>query len=917
MSIQLTSLALALALVSPAQERRSPVNLDEAGFAQVALLARVDGVDAALRELRAAIAAKRQALNGAAGSPEALAALEQALVLEARLLASSGRIAEARAALAAAEPSSPSPERTALTAELARLGSDGTPPDDVALGVVSDALYGGNAAVLRRLGASATDAFETLARRSPHPTALIATARGPLSWLVEVAPERGVALALELAQRSGVGWKGAVAAELHGSLFKEPSDLHSTADFLQLIDLLAGSSELTADARASLGASLFRIPLRGEQREALVAAGLTQLEHQLRDTKYVEAARHWLDSSNVQLRRAAAKSVVLGTLDLALCERLAADEDAKVRFAIAGALHQSIPAALPPSEESAAVWRRLLNDPDAEVRAAAYGALSRQGSLPLSAGVNGARPSPIPIAELTQIIRRFETPPERDIAIALLSRQGSGDLPILFASSRATAEERVEAYMALSESPVPVLAQFAFRALDSLQDDADVAAFLRAHDWRRSSAAKSFAPVMARLRLVSSRERIELFADLVSRPGFPRELDNEVLGKGRGIDLRGEYAKLDPARLAPLLLVLLERWGQQQASAELFYNVRWSELAGPIAKELSGMQPSLNQATLGAAAELAGQGAGALSRRARFVDQLVAAAAADPSAAQSALDLASSVLYDDSEASLALLGEALGRATLPTEVFSKYSAPRSGDSGYEPTLAARVLDLMEARTASPAVEDTFGYAAREFTRAMQTTPALYRPKLARIWRKDAGLRAGLARSAAAAGDTEFVDQLREEALTQVRSLRSGAQDWEIERALEAVLAVPGEASERALAELAATGVSGAVRDAIVTRLERVIAARELSARLERAASLTNQRSSAAARLVALLDAPNSEAVRVAAIRGLATLGAVEHLPRLVELVGSGTPAERTAAQEALDVLFRAAAAGRNQTEAGG
>lgn len=78
---------------------------------------------------------------------------------------------------------------------------------------------------------------------------------------------------------------------------------------------------------------------------------------------------------------------------------------------------------------------------------------------------------------------------------------------------------------------------------------------------------------------------------------------------------------------------------------------------------------------------------------------------------------------------------------------------------------------------------------------------------------------------------------------------------------------------------------------------------------------TPTRASALAGTLALLD-HEREAVRVEAIRGLGTLGAVEALPRLIELVASDSPAEAEAARATLALLReRAAAALAGDTDA--
>ena len=943
-------LALALALAAPAQDTRPALTLDVQGLAQIELLARVDGFDAALAELRLAVARAQVALGAGSADERALlgafAALERAAVLEARLLAGAGRSGEAQAVLARplplpegapararqlAETFSPSAERRELQRELAvAVVAQGKPADDVASTVVLDALTRGDEAVLVRLGASVADVYEALARSMRHPTALIATSRGPLYWLIEAAPGRGATVALELSRRAGSGWQAAVAAELtatrvgalgRGTLAAWQA-LHAAADCAALVEALATSKELGPETRQKLGSGLFYAPLQGPAAEALVAEGTVALEREgrSRNDDVVAAAPHWLGAEDVRLRRFAAQAVCTAPNDVALLERLAADPDSGVRAAVARVLDGSALALTPATPTATAVWRRLLNDSDAEVRVAAYRALARHGTNPVRQGSNTYRTSPIPFAELTQLVQRFADPSERDVALAALSGQGSGEFSYLFMCTEATPAERAAAFSVLARSPLPMLSERALSATGQL-DGPGMAEFLRAYDWSQGVGQKYHSALTRGIGALDPKERGQLLCELLLRPGFPHELERSVACGDDIQKLRGVLAAVPAERLAPALVRLIERWERNDLTTALS-GVAWAELQRPLEVALGalaqGTAPSLKQATLVAVAAQAASGGQPCAAAAGWIDRL---AAADPASARAELELASSFLYRAPEASLALLQAALDHPALQTGPLAGFSAPDRPHGGYPLPLAAAVLDRMEARCQAGGAAGDFLYAAREFARTMAAAPGLYRPALARVWRGEE--RSTLAAAALAAGDLEVVELVRSEALQRARALDNSSQEWQVSLALEAVLAVPGEASERALAELAASTGSTKVRDAIVGRLERVVAARELAARLRRTSTLDDERRAAAERLVALLDAAgpadpgvDAAAVRIEAIRGLATLGAVEHLPRLVELAGSGTPAERSAAKEALDVLFRAAAAGRPSGQGG-
>jgi hypothetical protein len=118
-----------------------------------------------------------------------------------------------------------------------------------------------------------------------------------------------------------------------------------------------------------------------------------------------------------------------------------------------------------------------------------------------------------------------------------------------------------------------------------------------------------------------------------------------------------------------------------------------------------------------------------------------------------------------------------------------------------------------------------------------------------------------------------------------------------------VVALSGYLSNEAgeLLLLAATKLSGEQRDAALAHLAKI---REYQdAREQWATQRTSQqtRTAVVAELVAKLDAKSDE-VKVQAIRALATWGAVEAMPRLIELTQSGSKSVAAAARAALERL---------------
>jgi tetratricopeptide (TPR) repeat protein len=92
-------------------------------------------------------------------------------------------------------------------------------------------------------------------------------------------------------------------------------------------------------------------------------------------------------------------------------------------------------------------------------------------------------------------------------------------------------------------------------------------------------------------------------------------------------------------------------------------------------------------------------------------------------------------------------------------------------------------------------------------------------------------------------------------------------------------------------------------------LDRIRTHREQRAAWEQRKRAGATKDAAIGRIVVLLDSPDA-ATRAQAVRSLATLGAVEELPRVLQLVKDPDPAERSAAQRALEALNASTAAPR-------
>ena len=181
---------------------------------------------------------------------------------------------------------------------------------------------------------------------------------------------------------------------------------------------------------------------------------------------------------------------------------------------------------------------------------------------------------------------------------------------------------------------------------------------------------------------------------------------------------------------------------------------------------------------------------------------------------------------------------------------------------------------------------------------MTAQPELYQPALVRTWAKDWDSLPAAVRAVQAAGREGDIYPIRE-------YVYKSLMRYPYESTMDALLAIPGSESSWMLLEFASTTEDGSLR---ALALDRLKARREL-AEIERSLNspLGGQatRESAIREVLGLLEDPNI-LVRIEAIRGLATLGAVEHLPRLIRMVGSENADESAAAKEALASLNRQA-----------
>ncbi|MEM9379275.1 MAG: HEAT repeat domain-containing protein [Planctomycetota bacterium] len=125
--------------------------------------------------------------------------------------------------------------------------------------------------------------------------------------------------------------------------------------------------------------------------------------------------------------------------------------------------------------------------------------------------------------------------------------------------------------------------------------------------------------------------------------------------------------------------------------------------------------------------------------------------------------------------------------------------------------------------------------------------------------------------------------------------------------VDQILRLPGDAPMQRMLEHVMRSDSTKLVQYVEGVVNDRLTIREASLRWSKLASGGGSVETAKVRLIRLLESDDAN-VRVAAVRALGTLGAVEAIPDLVELVGSDEEAIRAAALESLDLLHRQAAA---------
>ena len=223
-------------------------------------------------------------------------------------------------------------------------------------------------------------------------------------------------------------------------------------------------------------------------------------------------------------------------------------------------------------------------------------------------------------------------------------------------------------------------------------------------------------------------------------------------------------------------------------------------------------------------------------------------------------------------------------------------------SGEQVTTFNAVLDAAERRAQANGSLNfvNMSYFALE---AMAQGRTEVRPALLRSWLLQSRYANsdGITVVLAMESNDDWVTLVLDDLLFRLRSGTSRQRN----SAANQILRLPGDKPVQQLLEFVMRSESTELVKYVDTAISERLRIREASVRWSALASGGADLDTAKVKVMRLLES-DDPAVKAAAIRGLGTLGALEALPVLIELVGSDQPDVRSAALETLDLLNRQA-----------
>ena len=768
--------------------------------------------------------------------------------------------------------------------------------------IVAGALVSGNANLLNQFGGAIEDQLAEHALEATHPAALLRTKTRVLAALAEIAPERAVDVALELLGRPGRGWAAAVGQSLttHQSGLPDPYTVHvpvgspGSKSFELALHLVA-SDQVPEDTRVALALAFLAA---GIDDPRLLAASEALAPEMRKRRSFTSSKLEWwhdllLASESQEVRRAAVQArLKYDAGDLALLERLLQDEDSYNRVAVASSLPEALPAKAPISPEYRALWTRALADPAAEVRRTASEALvyrAQVGSFPLSAQAT------------MDLVIALDDPTDAAARAELLAEVSSviSALPAVATSN----EELGQVYAALLESRLAEVTSGVLEALKHAHPEVFLA-MLTSLGTSSPEVSERLASTLrgySKLSPASDEACLRAFAHLLQRPQQPAALVEALRATLRDRSREHSLDTLPPADAVEVLLRSAE------AAPELVVGFLLSSRWERCAQVLTAAAGDAARTQTGRSLALM-----ALERSRSSTQQSIAVltesiaaafrAESERGSAPRLVTWATKALEGAPQAHGALIIALMGRPEVPTATFNDVSWTNTHAEALSAEEKRVLFDALAERAdgVRSGPEPFSGFAKSALT-VMQREPSLERRNLVLAWSEH---NIALATTVALnSKDPDLAAALRERFLAK---LEGAIHDFHMTSLIAALIHLEGPLSAADdVADLAARLGKPQLVTIATELLETSAKLREVGARLASTSTGTS-REAAVTEVLTLLDAPD-EAVRVEAIRGLATLGAIEHLPRLIRIVGTGTPAERTAARAALDTLHQRAA----------
>lgn len=275
------------------------------------------------------------------------------------------------------------------------------------------------------------------------------------------------------------------------------------------------------------------------------------------------------------------------------------------------------------------------------------------------------------------------------------------------------------------------------------------------------------------------------------------------------------------------------------------------------------------------------QGADGLERTKEFFGQV-------------AMDASRAATWSWSE----LSAELLENSAFPNDVAVMLPLLLEGSTPEELGVVRRVLDAATARLV--ASEGNLGFANMAYRGldAMAAHPSLVRKKLLMGWVLAGNLGESTVRAAVASGDAEILRQVQ----AGLKSVLQSSNRWDqMQRYADLMFMLPGNEPVEDVLEVALQSDAKPFTDYVDERVANRMRLRRAAAEWGQLGAMASTKEASIARLIKLLEAPNKD-VRLAAIQGLGTMGAIVAVPDLVELVASEDEAVKAAALDALERL---------------